>query len=245
MQFLRDVQAAAVEPVAACRLCLVQAAEHPVCGPPYAGLAAVRPHAHGGARAGPPGHGCGERHDPPTAWRPEPDGASKRNTAREPAGGSPRSNPPRLWVVRRWRPRFRRLPRHTSVAPGRRQESARAPPPADAMRARGRGPNETFKAFREKCHNMRTVSGGGGGIRTHGTLARTTVFETAPFNHSGTPPLMGHQAAKYKRGRQPPTPLLCTINWSWQLVLAAQPCLHVAAQKGRLPLLSGVRSSAG
>ncbi len=30
--------------------------------------------------------------------------------------------------------------------------------------------------------------GGGRGIRTLGTLARTTVFETAPFNHSGTPP---------------------------------------------------------
>ncbi len=32
------------------------------------------------------------------------------------------------------------------------------------------------------------ASGGGGGIRTHGALARTTVFETAPFDHSGTPP---------------------------------------------------------
>ena len=31
--------------------------------------------------------------------------------------------------------------------------------------------------------------GGEGGIRTHGTLARTTVFETAPFNHSGTFPI--------------------------------------------------------
>ena len=30
--------------------------------------------------------------------------------------------------------------------------------------------------------------GGGGGIRTHGTRKGTTVFETAPFNHSGTPP---------------------------------------------------------
>lgn len=29
---------------------------------------------------------------------------------------------------------------------------------------------------------------GGGEIRTHGTLASTTVFETVPFNHSGTPP---------------------------------------------------------
>jgi hypothetical protein len=30
--------------------------------------------------------------------------------------------------------------------------------------------------------------GGERGIRTLGTLARTTVFETAPFNHSGTSP---------------------------------------------------------
>ena len=31
-------------------------------------------------------------------------------------------------------------------------------------------------------------TGGGGGIRTLGALARTTVFETVPINHSGTPP---------------------------------------------------------
>src|SRR5436190_4446987 len=31
-------------------------------------------------------------------------------------------------------------------------------------------------------------SGGEGGIRTHGTLARTTVFETVPIDHSGTSP---------------------------------------------------------
>ena len=30
--------------------------------------------------------------------------------------------------------------------------------------------------------------GGEGGIRTHGTLTRTTVFETAPIGHSGTSP---------------------------------------------------------
>jgi hypothetical protein len=30
--------------------------------------------------------------------------------------------------------------------------------------------------------------GGEGGIRTHGTLARTPVFKTGPFNHSGTSP---------------------------------------------------------
>ena len=32
------------------------------------------------------------------------------------------------------------------------------------------------------------LGGGGGGIRTHGTFTRTTVFETAPFDRSGTPP---------------------------------------------------------
>ena len=35
------------------------------------------------------------------------------------------------------------------------------------------------------------ASGGERGIRTLGTLARTTVFETAPFNHSGTSPRTG------------------------------------------------------
>ena len=35
---------------------------------------------------------------------------------------------------------------------------------------------------------FRDLNGGGGGIRTHGTLARTTVFKTAPINRSGTPP---------------------------------------------------------
>ena len=43
--------------------------------------------------------------------------------------------------------------------------------------------------FREGFLLLRKFAGGGGGIRTHGALARTTVFETAPFDHSGTPPL--------------------------------------------------------
>ena len=34
----------------------------------------------------------------------------------------------------------------------------------------------------------RAKGGGEGGIRTLGTLARTTVFETAPFDHSGISP---------------------------------------------------------
>ena len=55
-------------------------------------------------------------------------------------------------------------------------------------------------------------SGGGGGIRTHGTLARTTVFETAPFNRSGTPPLTGRRAASYRPARFPPTSFCGTVR---------------------------------
>ncbi len=33
--------------------------------------------------------------------------------------------------------------------------------------------------------------GGGGGIRTHGTLSRTPVFKTGAFDHSATPPARG------------------------------------------------------
>jgi hypothetical protein len=32
------------------------------------------------------------------------------------------------------------------------------------------------------------ITGGGGGIRTHGPLAGTTVFKTASIGHSDTPP---------------------------------------------------------
>jgi hypothetical protein len=32
------------------------------------------------------------------------------------------------------------------------------------------------------------VAGGGGGIRTHGTLSGSTVFKTVTFNRSDTPP---------------------------------------------------------
>jgi hypothetical protein len=39
-------------------------------------------------------------------------------------------------------------------------------------------------------------AGGEGGIRTPGTLASTPVFETDPFNHSGTSPFCFFGAAK-------------------------------------------------
>ena len=39
----------------------------------------------------------------------------------------------------------------------------------------------------ELRENVR-LAGGGGGIRTHETLSGLTVFKTAGFNHSPTPP---------------------------------------------------------
>ena len=37
------------------------------------------------------------------------------------------------------------------------------------------------------------VYGGGGGIRTHGTISRTPVFKTGALNRSATPPHL-HEA---------------------------------------------------
>ena len=42
--------------------------------------------------------------------------------------------------------------------------------------------------FIKHFQRLSLESGGEGGIRTHGTLAGTTVFETAPFDRSGTSP---------------------------------------------------------
>ncbi len=48
--------------------------------------------------------------------------------------------------------------------------------------------NDTTPWFAGGCHRLSGSFSGGGGIRTHGTLAGTPVFETGPFGHSGTPP---------------------------------------------------------
>src|SRR3954449_3661048 len=51
----------------------------------------------------------------------------------------------------------------------------------------------------------RRPGSGGGEIRTLEPLARPTVFETAPFNHSGTPPgrPLRLAAGREERGEQP------------------------------------------
>ena len=42
--------------------------------------------------------------------------------------------------------------------------------------------------LRHAVATLQRGDGGEGGIRTLGTLASTTVFETVPFDHSGTSP---------------------------------------------------------
>ncbi len=41
--------------------------------------------------------------------------------------------------------------------------------------------------------NEINTNGGGGGIRTHGTISRTPVFKTGALNRSATPPHL-HEA---------------------------------------------------
>ena len=50
--------------------------------------------------------------------------------------------------------------------------------------------NTGYSVFHTKKQNPFgfCLNGGGGGIRTHGTRERSTVFKTAPINRSGTPP---------------------------------------------------------
>ena len=48
-----------------------------------------------------------------------------------------------------------------------------------------------------RARTAATEASGGGGIRTLGRgVTPTTVFETAPFNHSGTPPRVPRHSAR-------------------------------------------------
>jgi hypothetical protein len=52
--------------------------------------------------------------------------------------------------------------------------------------------------------------GGGGGIRTHETLTGLTVFKTAAFSHSATPPVsVSNSLAQHP---SLPSPLCCTLS---------------------------------
>ena len=63
--------------------------------------------------------------------------------------------------------------------------------PAFAARFRGwiRGRAQRIREFRSDINGISNISGGWGGIRTHGTLPRAAVFKTAALNHSATHPV--------------------------------------------------------
>ncbi len=72
----------------------------------------------------------------------------------------------------------------------------------------------------EGLTNVMKGNGGERGIRTLGTLARSTVFETAPFDHSGTSPqgppclLAARNIHRGAHGRKaPPSHFTCQITF--------------------------------
>jgi hypothetical protein len=120
---------------------------------------------------------------------------------------------------KRWRER------EAAGQPGRqfREIRGRAPPRRSMPVARPR--RAGFGRTRLISGNGR--SGGEGGIRTHGRLAPTTVFETAPIDHSGTSPR--RVAAVFRASRDPLQPL------SSRKLEAPQPAPHLESARATLP----------
>ncbi len=80
--------------------------------------------------------------------------------------------------------------------------------PVTKMCAEAVADREDLQLFNQNQHVMK-VSGGWGGIRTHGRLAPTAVFKTAALNHSATHPTPARlrhlsQHAKPGKGQHPP-----------------------------------------
>src|SRR3954468_13185717 len=85
--------------------------------------------------------------------------------------------------------------------------------PSGAARSIGTKPvKKSTRGRRVKNARPPTKTNGGeGGIRTHGPVARSTVFETAPFDRSGTSPVVsafeidGGESGIRTHGRVSPT----------------------------------------
>ncbi len=65
---------------------------------------------------------------------------------------------------------------------------------ASAVRPQARRPSGRPVGGGREAHRRGIKTGGERGIRTLGTLARSTVFETAPIDHSGTSPTLREAA---------------------------------------------------
>ncbi len=93
--------------------------------------------------------------------------------------------------------------RETSFSRSR-SRGGMAPRPADCR--------EPYRQFECRCVFLRyqRLAGGGGGIRTHGTLARTTVFEievhcVAPYRPGLTDTVLSRQSRTYVPSRSVPS----------------------------------------
>ena len=81
---------------------------------------------------------------------------------------------------------------------------------------------ETRAIFRARTSSRRKA-GGEGGIRTHGTVARTSVFETDPFDRSGTSPAYWGSGPPLERFR--PYNCLRSRTQSLALTSGARPSI--------------------
>ena len=70
----------------------------------------------------------------------------------------------------------------------------------------GQNKSTELKIIKFQCD--RKISGGRGGIRTHGELAPTAVFKTAALNHSATLPSRRHPSRAARRRH----PAFCRVR---------------------------------
>src|SRR5881296_589842 len=98
------------------------------------------------------------------------------------------------------------------------------------------------QAFVQRIGNLQVQASGQGGIRTHGTLAGTPVFETGRFNHSRTCPLTARYEGPSHLGTSvpirtdrvgfEPTKRLPVYTLSRRVPSATRPPIHAARRAG-------------
>jgi hypothetical protein len=105
--------------------------------------------------------------------------------------------------------------------------------------------NEKIRTLPDRGNGFAEASGGEGGIRTHGGRKPTTVFETAPIDHSGTSPRfwgssIGGGFTEARLYAQPPFPNeirqpVGSLPDAEVTPLAARRCFTIRPFRHRLP----------
>ena len=84
-----------------------------------------------------------------------------------------------------------RLTGPENIGPERTLPGLLVPVPVNSPRHITLGNTRKIRPHPDRENDSLKGCGGEGGIRTHGTREGSTVFETAPFDHSGTSPRFG------------------------------------------------------